>query len=214
MKFKGYLFIGLLTLLLANASNLAHLTNGQLLSLLPGGQATAQTAIYLAIAPNSAADLALVQDVLHEVSRKTAAHQWLVIDVLKQDNVENVFSNQPTRRSVQEIMGQLQQPTLSSDRALIQAFNRLENLATLNQGRKIFHGYIVTAGAQTPAALMAIRTACREFAQKNLANTHLYVLGLAADKRLQLADALTTMSDHVQFAGTSDSEWLQLVRQF
>jgi hypothetical protein len=124
-----FLFAGAIALLLAitpqmvqNSPGSGWHTAGE------SGQTPGQMAIYLAIAPHSAADFALGQDVLHEVAGKTAAHQWLVVDVLQGDTVANVYSNQPTRRAVQEIMAQLHEPIESSDRALLQAFQRLENL--------------------------------------------------------------------------------------
>jgi hypothetical protein len=210
-----FFFAGAIALLLAIAPQMGQNSSRSGLPIArESAQAPGQMAIYLAIAPDSAADFALGQDVLHEIAGKTAAHQWLVVDVLQGDTVANVYSNQPTRRAVQEIMTQLHDPIESSDRALLQAFQRLENLIAAHQGRKSFHGYLITAGTHDPATLAAIQAVCAKLAQTHPTNAHLYVLGVAADRRLKLAAALGPLRERVQFAGTADSEWIQLVRQF
>lgn len=172
-----------------------------------------RTAIYLAIATNSPEITTLAQDVLDVASRRTGSHQWMVVDLLKNEGTENIFSHHPSRQAMREMMAQLPQ-TPSSDRALIQAFYRLTKLAIQHQERKSFYGYVVTAGTQDPETLNAISALFHRIGQQPPSNMRVCVLGLAPENRLKMSAALASVSDRVQFAGTSEREWTPLIGQF
>jgi hypothetical protein len=190
--------------------SLFHLTGCHLIKL---PEPEPPTAVYIGVQANSPTQTSLAHDFLYQVARKTRANQWMVIDVMRSGEGDNVFSNPPTRRAIQEIMTHFETETESGDRAVVQSFNHLVELAIENQGRS-FHGYLVTSGTSNPTTLKELRELATKLADQNLPNVHVYVVGLSASSRIKMSEAMKPLACCVQFAGESDAEWVQLVRQF
>jgi hypothetical protein len=190
--------------------SLAHLPGCQFLKL---QEPEPPTAIYIGVQANSPTHTSLAQDLLYQVARKTHANQWIVIDLMRSEKGDNLFSSPPTRRAIQEVMTHFEAETESSDRAIIQSFNHLVELAIEKQGRS-FHGYLVTSGTSNPATLNELRSLATKLADQKLPNVHVYVVGLSANNRIKMSEAMKPLARCIQFAGESDTEWVQLVKQF
>lgn len=168
--------------------------------------------VYFAIETTSSQETELAEDALYEISRKARHEQFLIIDLVRPTELNNVLSSQPTRRAVQDVVPQLKlAPT--NDEARLKIFQRVLDLARQHKGKRPIHAYVLMAGTQDTRTLSAIQSVCEEIA-KQKADIHLYVIGLAEEHRLRMSPSVNPLGDRVQFAGSQDSEWLPLLKKF
>ncbi|MER3491068.1 MAG: hypothetical protein C4323_01295 [Mastigocladus sp. ERB_26_2] len=168
-----------------------------------------QRKIYIALQTNSPEMTDFVQSFLDLAARQTN-NQLTSIDLFAGDKVENLYSQTASRRQLQELIEYLNtQP--SSDKALIQAMQRFKDEVEQNPTRPIY-GYIVTQGTADPASLAAIRQICEKLTQTDSNKAHLFIIGLAKENRLPMSKAFAPMRKNMQFAGTNQQEWEELMQ--
>ncbi|MER3587519.1 MAG: hypothetical protein C4322_03475 [Mastigocladus sp. ERB_26_1] len=165
-----------------------------------------QRKIYIALQTNSPEMTDFVQSFLDLAARQTN-NQLTSIDLFAGDKVENLYSQTASRRQLQELIEYLNtQP--SSDKALIQAMQRFKDEVEQNPTRPIY-GYIVTQGTADPAS---IRQICEKLTQTDSNKAHLFIIGLAKENRLPMSKAFAPMRKNMQFAGTNQQEWEELMQ--
>ncbi len=168
-----------------------------------------QPEIYLALETNSPETTELDQNILYSLSRRTK-NWWTVVDIFVGEKVQNLYSHVATRRDFEALLQQLKVMP-SSEEALIQAMQRFKDEVEQNKQQSI-SGFIITKGTANPSTLAAIRQICQKLAQINSTKVHIAIIGLSAENRLPMSTAVAPLSHHVQFAGTNQQEWQQLIK--
>ena len=164
---------------------------------------------YIALETNSPEIAELDQNILYILSRRTK-NRWTVVDILVGEKVQNLYSHVARRRDF-EALSQQVKVVPSSEEALIQAIQRLKDEVEQNKQQSIF-GFIVTKGTANPSTLTAIREICRRLGQISSTKVHIAIIGLSAENRLPMSTAVAPLSRNVQFAGTNQQEWQQLIK--
>lgn len=172
--------------------------------------------------PNSPQTAEQVENFLDRLSRKVHPNRWFVVHRLKGQQVEALYSNIANgRRSLLELYPQLDsnrltqqlEPVPSDDRALVQAFQIAKEEAINNSNRRRIYIYLLTPGTSNPSTLTEIHHICEKLAEAKVPNLHLYLVGLAPENRMSMANAIEPMGEHARSAGTNDSEWIQLLNE-
>jgi hypothetical protein len=172
--------------------------------------------------PNSPQTAEQVGDFLDRLSRKVHPDRRFVVHRLKGQQVEPLYANIASgRRSLLELYSQRDsnpstqqlEPVPSNDRALVQAFQIAKEEAIDNSNRRRIYIYLVTPGTSNPSTLTEIHHICEKLAEAKVPNLHLYLVGLAPENRLPMANAIAPMGKHARSAGTNDSEWIQLLNE-
>lgn len=175
-------------------------------------QQASSEVVYFAVEMASPQEAELAEDALYEISRKAHHNQFLIIDLVKSKELNNILSSQPTRRSVQDVLPQLETAPVD-DQAKIKIFQRVLDLIRQHKGKRPLYVYVLTAGTQDTKTLSAIQSVCEEIA-KQKADVNIYVIGLAKEHRLKMSPSVSPLGDRVRFAGSQDSEWLPLLKKF
>jgi thymidylate synthase len=173
--------------------------------------------IYVALQNNSPENAVLSEDFLYKLARR-AKRQFFVIDQLKQDQVHNIYSNPANRRSIQQIEIDPNPNTKnieftpSNDQALIQAFQRINDL-TDRATEQPLYVYILTPGTTDITTLNQIKYLCEKIAQKpNSNNVHIHLIGLNPHNRVPTSTALSPVKANAKSAGIAYEEWNQFLR--
>ena len=166
-----------------------------------------KTKAYIALETNSPEIAELSQNILYSLARRTK-NQWTAVDIFVGDKVQNLYSQAARRREL-EVLSEKINSVPSSDQALIQAIQRFKD--EVEQNRNVY-GFIVTKGTANPSSLAAIRQICQKLAQTNSIKLHIAIIGLSSENRLPMSTAVAPLSGDVQFAGTAQEEWQQLIK--
>ena len=166
-----------------------------------------KTKAYIALETNSPEIAELSQNILYSLARRTK-NQWTAVDIFVGDRVQNLYSHAAKRREL-EVLSEKVNSVPSSDQALIQAIQRFKDEVEQNQN---VYGFIVTKGTANPSSLAAIRQICQKLAQTNSIKLHIAIIGLSSENRLPMSTAVAPLSGDVQFAGTAQEEWQQLIK--
>ncbi len=168
-----------------------------------------QRTVYIATAIKNEDDLSFVLNFSYAIAKKIG-ESTVIVDTLNGQNIENLFSGDASRRSVQDISTKLK-VTPSDDKAIVQAFNRMLEIGEKN-GQRPLYAYILTSGTSNPATLAEIHAISVAFAKKKVSNVHFYIVGLSPANRLDLSKATAPLDDFIQFSSASDGEWVQLLQ--
>lgn len=180
-----------------------------------------QTAVVM-FQPNSLQTAEQTPDFLDRLSRKVKPDLRFVIHLLKGNQVSALYGNVASgRRSILELHSQIDPnpstPQLevipSDDQALVQAFQIAKEEAIKNSGLRSIYIYFVTPCTNNPSTLAEIHKICENLAEAMVPNVHLYLVGLAPEYRIAMANAIAPMGKHSRSAGTNDSEWIQLLNE-
>lgn len=170
---------------------------------------SSQSKAYIALEANSRETAELSQNILYRLGGRIK-NQWATVDIFVGNKVQNLYSHAARRRDL-EALSQRVNIIPSSDEALIQAIQRFKDQVEHNKQRSIY-GFIVTKGTSNPSTLAAIRQICRKLAQTNSTKMHIAIIGLALENRLPMSTAVASVHDNVQFTGTAEEEWIQLMK--
>lgn len=186
--------------------------------LLIGCEPEIKPTIYVALQTNSSENAELAENFMYSLSRQ-AKRQSFIIDQLKQDQANNIYSNPANRRGLQQIKvdpdptTKIVEPIYSNDQALIQAFQRINDLTDSADVQPLYV-YILTSGTTDPNTLNNIKYLCEKIAKKaNSQNLHVYLIGLNPHNRVPTATALSPIKANSKSAGISYEEWNQFLRE-
>jgi len=168
-----------------------------------------QSKTYIALETNSPEITELSQNILYSLSRRTK-NQWTVVDIFAGEKVQNLYSR-PARRRDFEALAQQVKVMPSSEGALIQAIQRLKDEVEQNKQQSI-SGFIVTKGTANLSTLKEIHRICQKLAQTSSTKVHIAIIGLSSENRLPMSTAVAPLSRNVQFSGTTEQEWQQLIK--
>ena len=168
-----------------------------------------QSTVYIAIAINNEDELRFVQNFIYAIAKKVS-DSTIIVDTLNGQNIENLFSGEASRRSVQDISTTLK-VTPSNANAIVQAFNRMLEIGDKNRQRPLY-AYILTSGTSDPATLAEIHSISVAFAKKKVPNVHFHIVGLPPAHRLEMSKAIAPLDDCMKFSSASDGEWVQLLQ--
>ena len=164
---------------------------------------------YLAIAINNEDELKFVQNFSYVIAKKVGDSK-IIVDTLNGQNIENLFSGDASRQSVQDISTNFK-VSPSSDKAIVQAFNRMLEIGDKN-GQRPLYAYILTSGTSDPATLAEIHAISVAFAKKKVPNVYFHIVGLSPPHRLEMSKAIAPLDDCIKFSSASDGEWVQLLQ--
>jgi hypothetical protein len=168
---------------------------------------------YIALETKSPEMQKLSRNVMFYLSRRSH-QQWVAVDLFAGSTVQNLYSNQASRQSLQALIHQIA-INESSDQALIQAVQRFKDEVEQNPEKSIY-GLIITQGSSNPETLKNIGTICQKLSKLSQANKQqtlrLHLIGLAPEHRLAMSQAVSSMGDRVHFASRTYEEWNQLIQ--
>jgi hypothetical protein len=164
---------------------------------------------YIALETNSPEIAELSQNILYTLARRTQ-NQWTAVDMFVGEKVQNLYSQAARRRDLEELSEQVK-AIPSSDQALIQSLQRFKDEVEQNKQQHVF-GFIVTKGTANSTSLATIYQICQKLAQTHSTKAHIAIIGLSPENRLPMSTAISPLSRNVQFAGTDQQEWQQVIK--
>lgn len=178
--------------------------------------------IYLSLQPNNDELALLTDDLLYKLSRQAKKEQIYDLDLLNGDRIEAFFKGKLDREVIKGIREDFDanpntveiDPTLSSDRALLESVNRAVGLATANAEERPFRAVIVTPGTSDPDTIARIQEICQRLAESGKTeNVRIYLVGLDPAHRIKTMSAFHPLAANTSSATASYSEWNRLLRK-
>lgn len=178
--------------------------------------------IYISLQPNNAELALLIDDLLYKLSRQAKKKQTYDFDLLNGDRVEAFFKGKLDRQVIKGIRKDFDanpntvkiDPTLSSDRALVESVNRAVGLATANGESRSFKAVIVTPGTSDPDTIARIQEICQRLTDSGKTeNVRIYLVGLDPAHRIKTMSAFHPLAANTSSATASYSEWSRLLRK-
>lgn len=172
--------------------------------------------------PNTDELATLTDDILYSVSKRVRPKHWVEISILKDKEVNVLFSNIAKRQTFQEIRARVDgdpttkrklEKTNSSEEALVEGIQRLRDRINSSPANQEIHFYIVTSGTDDPVIIAQISSICGSLSERDLSNVHLYLIGLD-EERLAFSNAFSPIGEKVESSSSNYSEWSQLIRKF
>jgi hypothetical protein len=171
-----------------------------------------KTKIYVAASLTKQEEVTTAKNFFYSIAKQTGDATFIV-DTLEGKNIANHFSSdEANRRLFHEFSSHLTVKPSDPD-ALIQAFNRMLEIADKNPQDAIY-GYILSSGTSDPIALNSIREISSAFAKKKNkpVNLRLHIVGISPVHRLEMSKAIAPIDQYIKFSGALDSEWTPLVQ--
>jgi hypothetical protein len=147
-----------------------------------------QTAFYGGYATGDDTSREFAQSAFYETSRLLPPRTNTNIDLLIGDSIQNIYSGDNDIRSLRHLHDRFKTHP-STDRALIQTFNRVRELVK-SQPSTLLKVYIVTPGTLAPNTLSKIKAIANEIASYKTYKLELYVMGLKQANKIQTIAAL------------------------
>jgi hypothetical protein len=147
-----------------------------------------QTAFYGGFATGDDTSREFAQNALYETSRLLPPRMNINIDLLIGNSIQNIYSGANDIHGLRNLYDRFKIHP-STDRALIQTFNRIRELVK-SQPSTLLKAYIVTPGTLSPNTLSKINAIASEIASYKTYKLELYVMGLKQGNKIQTIKAL------------------------
>lgn len=167
------------------------------------------TTLLVSIDTSTETELEFATAFLDEFAFQTGEYQWLVVDVQKEGEVANRYSNTPRRKAVDEVTRTLTQ-VASNDKALLASLTHAKEYAQKMREGEYLTVVILTEGTSNSDVIQALQVSSQELAQ--FPRIRLLIAGVDEDNRLPLSQAFTPIEDQVQFFGGGTVELDELLR--
>jgi hypothetical protein len=161
---------------------------------------TTSKEVYVAYQVNTPKAVKLASYFNYDLSRSLKPEHHLNVDLMRDAQVENLYSNSAEQGEVQSLNQKLHL-TASRDKALIQSVQRVKSLVKRNGGKQPLDIFIVSEGSSNPATLKTIQYITQTIEPHT--KTRLYLIGLTPENKLATSAAFRPVQASVMGSCTN-----------
>lgn len=171
--------------------------------------------VYIGIQANTKEDVDLARDFLYQTYRESNGGNMFHVDLLQGDTTVRLLSKSSIDRDVIVDTANRITETQSTDSAITSFFQRIEDFSEYRTENEELHAYFIGTGTSGNTTLTDINRILKEVDGINdQEDVYIYLIGVSAENRLKMSDALNPLRETVQSSGRDYSEWKDLVTQY
>lgn len=171
--------------------------------------------VYIGVQANTEEDVALAKDFLYQAYKESKGGNTFHVDLLQGDTTVRLLSKADIDRSVIVDTANRISETQSTDLAITSFFERLKDLSEYKSENEELHAYFIGTGTSGETTLTDISEILKAVDDgTSQADTNIYLIGVSAENRLKMSDALNPIRESVRSSSRDYSEWKDLVTQY